>query len=309
MIISASRRTDIPAFYSEWFINRIRAGYCEVPNPFNRKQVARVSLLPDDVELIVFWTRNPRPLFPHLGELRERGYSFYFQFTLLDYPRILNTKTPSLPSSLDTFRNLANLIGVDKVIWRYDPIVLSSMTGVQFHIRTYQLIAEALRGHTRRSIISLLDTYVKTRRRLEALKERGFEPRDLANGSHCRDLEGLMTSLAHIATQNGLEIASCAEEVDLRPYGIRSGKCVDDETIHKAFGLDVSHKKDPFQRKACGCVSSKDIGVYDTCPFGCQYCYATSSFERAEANHQRHDPNAPALLGFAGMTTAKGNSS
>ena len=217
MIISASRRTDIPAFYSEWFINRIRAGYCEVPNPFNSKQITHVSLHPDDVDLIVLWTRNPRPLFSHLNELRDRGYSFYFLFTLLDYPRILNTKTSSLLSSLDTFRELADVVGPEKVVWRYDPIIFSSMTGVQFHIRAYQRIAETLRGRTHRSIISLLDMYSKTQRRLEALKGRGFEAIDLTNSNHAGDLESLMTSLARIANQNDLEITSCAEQTDLRP--------------------------------------------------------------------------------------------
>ena len=297
MIISASRRTDIPAFYSEWFINRIRAGYCTVPNPFNSKQVSHVSLHPDDVDIIVFWTRNPRPLFPHLDELQERGHRYYFQFTLLDYPRIMSTNTPSLPSALDAFQSLADLIGPEKVIWRYDPIVLSSVTGVQFHIHTYQRIAETLRGYTHRSIFSLMDMYAKTRQHLGALKEQGFEIIDLANGGHSKEFEDLMISLARIASQNGLEIVSCAEGIDLRLFGIHSGKCIDDEYIEKVFDLDVPHKKDPSQRKACGCVVSKDIGAYNTCLFGCQYCYATNSFERAKINHQRHNPNAPALLG------------
>ena len=132
MIVSASRRTDIPAFYAEWFMNRVRAGTCDVPNPFNPQQVARVSLQPDEVDGIVFWTRHPRPLFPHLAELDKRGYRYYFQYTLLDNPRLIDPKVPPLETSLATFRELAERVGPDRVVWRYDPIVFSNVTGRSF---------------------------------------------------------------------------------------------------------------------------------------------------------------------------------
>src|SRR5512135_950390 len=128
MIISASRRTDIPAFYSRWFMNRVRAGYCTVPNPFNANQVKRISLLPEEVDVIVFWTRNPRPLFPFLKELDVRGVRYYFQFTLLDNPRSIDPKTPPAESALQTFRALSEQVGPARVIWRYDPLVLSQIT-------------------------------------------------------------------------------------------------------------------------------------------------------------------------------------
>ena len=125
MIISASRRTDIPAFYAEWFIRRIRAGYCLVPNPFNSQQVQRVSLLPEDVDAIVFWTRNPRPIFSHLAELDERGYRYCFQYTLMDNPAPIDPASPHPPASVATFRDLAHRISPQRVIWRYDPILIS----------------------------------------------------------------------------------------------------------------------------------------------------------------------------------------
>jgi hypothetical protein len=294
MIISASRRTDIPAFYAPWFINRIRAGFCTVPNPFNPNQVMRVSLAPEDVEVIVFWTRNPRPLFPYLQELDERGYCYYFQYTLMKNPRALDANVPTTESAVGTFRQLSEQIGSQKVIWRYDPIVFSELTPPDFHRRSYQYIAQELRGYTHRSVISMLDFYPKLRKRLGEMEKQGAAL--LPFDSSQPWFDPLVRDLVASAWENEMEVVSCAEELDLQSFGICPGKCIDDETISQVFGLDVTHLKDPGQRKACGCVVSKDIGMYDTCLFGCRYCYATSSFERARINYQRHDPRLPSLL-------------
>jgi hypothetical protein len=296
LIISASRRTDIPAFYSRWFINRIRAGYCTVPNPFNPQQVSTISLAPQDVEVIVFWTRHARPLLPFLGELDRSGYRYYFQYTLMDNPRLLDPRTPSLDVALDTFYRLADCVGPERVIWRYDPIVFSQATGASFHCERFAHIAGALRGRTRRVVISVMDLYRKTERRLRQLADQGLEVASYSGRPSAR-FDGLMGDLVQAACQNGMEITSCAEEIDLRPYGIRPGKCIDDEYIRRVFGLAVGARKDPTQREACGCVVSRDIGMYDSCLFGCRYCYATSSFERARLNWREHDPQSPSLLG------------
>ena len=292
MIISASRRTDLPAFYAEWFINRVRAGYCTVPNPFNPAQVSRVSLKPEDVEVIVFWTRHPRPLFPYLDELDGRGYRYYFQYTLMDNPSLLDPHTPSLDVALDTFRQLAGRVGPERVIWRYDPIVFSTLTTIEFHQNRFKYIAQSLRGCTRRAVISIVDEYRKTQKRMRELPRQGVE----LLACEGETLGALMRSLVQTAQENDMEIVSCAEEIDLRPYGVRPGKCVDDEYIAKTFGLRIASQKDPGQREVCGCVASRDIGMYDTCLFGCRYCYATSSLERARANHRAHDPLAPSLV-------------
>lgn len=295
MIISVSRRTDIPAFYAEWFMNRIRAGFCTVPNPFNRHQVARVSLRPEDVDVIVFWTRNARPLLPHLAELDRLGYRYYFQYTIMDNPRAFDPQAPALAAALRTVRELSDRVGAQRVIWRYDPIVVSPVSPIEFHVRVYEGIARALRGRTQRSVISLVDRYRKAEGRLRRLADQGIEVMTCDEGM----LAALVPALAQIAHDNGMEIVSCAEEIDLRPYGVRPGKCVDDEYIARTFGIQVTNKKDAAQREECGCVVSKDIGMYDTCLFGCQYCYATSSFERARVNHDReHDPRSPSLLGW-----------
>jgi hypothetical protein len=297
MIISASRRTDIPAFYAGWLINRIRAGYCTVPNPFNRQQVARVSLLPEDVQVIVFWTRNPRPLFPYLGDLDQRGYRYYFQFTLLGYPRELDAKGPTPEAAVTAFQELADRIGPKRVIWRYDPIVISQLTGFGYHLENYSRIAESLRGYTQRSVISVMDMYPKFRKRIDALNQQGVGV-VAYDGSPSERYDTLMRSIAQTAAANEMQIVSCAEERDLIIYGIQPGKCIDDEYIQQTFDIDVGHKKDPSQRKACGCVVSKDIGMYDSCQFGCQYCYATGNFERSKQNYEQHDPQSPSLVGW-----------
>jgi hypothetical protein len=292
VIISASRRTDIPAFYSEWLMNRVRSGYCHVPNPFNRSQVSFVSLKPEDVDVIVFWTRNPRPLLPYLAELDDRGFRYYFLYTLMDNPRQIDPGAPPFGAAIRTFRELSDRIGPKKIIWRYDPILLTSITGAGFHEEAYNLIANALNGYTARSIVSIAHIYRKIQKRIRELENEGIE---LLPANHLVLLQ-LMTSLAGIAGENGMQIRSCADEMDLQGCGIKPGKCVDDELIAGELGLKLDPGKDTCQRKHCGCVQSKDIGMYDSCLFGCVYCYATTSFDRAHANYRMHNPLSASLL-------------
>ncbi|MFO7665028.1 MAG: DUF1848 domain-containing protein [Desulfobacterales bacterium] len=292
LIISASRRTDIPAFYTKWFMNRVRTGFCTVPNPFNPNQISDVSLSPESVDLFVFWTRNPKPLITHLKELDSRGYSYYFLYTLMDNPGILDPKAPCPEISIDTFRKLSDEIGPGKVIWRYDPIVLSNITDIQFHKQKYERIADALRGYTFRCVISFVDIYKKIDGRIKGLIDAGF----FLNEWNDSNLHDFLSSLVGIAGNNGIEIRSCASKIDLTSFGIPAGKCIDDVYIFNTFGKRLDLKKDPSQRKNCGCVSSKDIGMYDSCIYECRYCYATSSFERAKINYKNHDPDSRLLL-------------
>jgi hypothetical protein len=292
MIISASRRTDVPAFYSDWFMKRIEAGHCDVPNPFNPTQVTNISLEPEDVDVIVFWTRNASPLLPHLKELDVKGYRYYFLCTLMDNPRAMDPGCPSLKEGLATFKALSDSLGPERVIWRYDPIVFSDVTDVHFHKKTYEHIARQLRGYTRRSIISLVTIYRKARQRVTALRQAGIELME-CEGEAFVDL---MTFLASVGRESGMTVLSCGQERNLTPYGISPGRCIDESLIREVFGLEVSSKKDPSQRQACGCVVSKDIGMYDTCLYGCVYCYATKSLEKAKENYRRHDPETPSLI-------------
>ncbi|MBP1739598.1 MAG: hypothetical protein H6Q48_1891 [Deltaproteobacteria bacterium] len=292
MIISASRRTDVPAFYSEWFMKRIEAGHCEVPNPFNPTQVSRVSLQPEDVEVVVFWTRNAAPLLPRLKELEHRGCRTLFLYTVMNNPRALDPRCPSLEDALVTFKALSACIGPERVIWRYDPVVFSNATNAEFHMKAYETLAKQLQGYTSRSIMSVVDIYRKVRQRMTALSNSGIEWTECEGEAFVR----LLRFMASVARESGMALSSCAQERDLTAHGISPGKCIDDSLMRKSFGSEASRKKDPSQRKACGCVVSKDIGMYDTCLYGCIYCYATTSFARAKENYRRHDPEAPSLI-------------
>lgn len=297
MIITASRRTDIPAFYARWFMERLKEGFCLVPNPFHPSQVSRVSLDPQEVQVVVFWTRNPSPLFPYLEEMDSRGYDYYFLYTLMDNPRALDRQGIGLEGSLHHFKNLAERIGPQKVIWRYDPILFTTMTPPPFHLERYAHIAEALRGHTARSIISFFQPYKKTVKRLMALEDSGIR----LSCPEEAEKENFLSVLSALALKNDITVTSCAQEQNFEAYGIKPGKCIDDEFIERIFHKEVSNKKDPSQRKDCGCVVSKDIGMYDSCLFECQYCYATNRFDMARINFKRHDPYSPSLIPMAGM--------
>jgi hypothetical protein len=270
-------------------MNRLRAGWCRVPNPFRPARVSEVSLKPEDVEVIVFWTRNPLPLLPYLQEVEERGYRFYFLYTMMDNPRAIDPGCPPLKRALKTFHALARRVGPDKVIWRYDPVVITNMTNPEFHKQAFRRIAGELREYTGRCIVSHVQFYRKAETRF---KDKGLECETAGE----KTIGDLLRFMAEEAQARGMDIQSCAQEADFEPYGVRPGKCVDDEYIKKIFGIAVSRKKDPSQREACRCVKSKDIGMYDTCLHGCLYCYATKDFEKARENFRRHDPGCPSLI-------------
>jgi hypothetical protein len=294
LIISASRRTDIAAFYAKWFIRRVRAGFCTVPNPFNPSQISTIDLRPELVDVIVFWTRFPRPLFPFLNELENLGYRFYFHYTILKNPRLIDSRLPALDHNIQVFRELSERIGPERVIWRYDPIVLSNITDVPFHIENYARIAKSLRGFAHRSIISIMDFYPKITKRFNDLARA--EVQITPNDQIPNLLNHLLPPMVQAAGENGMEIFSCAEPFNLKSFGVQPGKCVDDDYIQRVFQIDVSHEKDPTQRKECGCVRSRDIGVYNSCLFECAYCYASQDFERSRRRYLQHDPDSESII-------------
>lgn len=296
-IISASRRTDIPAFYSEWFMNRIRAGWCQVPNPLNYNQLSYVSLKPEDVAAIVFWSKNPKPMLKHLHELDDRGLRYYFQFAVNDYPSILEPNTPSLHTRLETFHEISNHVSPLRVIWRYDPIIISNYTPPDFHRDKFSAIAAILKGYTKRVMVSLVDYYKKTNHRLSELEKKGYQfDREAA---HSRVVWNLLKNLSSIAKSNEMEIFTCAEERDFSGAGIYPGRCIDGELLFRLWALHGHTQKDPTQRDACLCVVSKDIGINDTCIHGCPYCYSTRNIEIAKHRYSEHDPESPVIWGAA----------
>lgn len=287
MILSVSRRTDIPAFYTPWLINRIREGYVQVRNPMNYHQVSRVDISPDVIDCIVFWTKNPAPLFPYLQEISNR-YPCYFQYTLNAYGREMEPGLPSLEERIGGFRQLSAALGSKKVIWRYDPILLSERYTVAWHTDQFRIIAKALQGSAERCVISFVDLYEKVKKNLNGLGVR-----------ECRndEMQALAAAFSEIAKETDLVLQTCAEMVDLAEYGIVHGCCVDAELISEITGWKIKAKKDPNQRSECGCVESVDIGQYNTCSHGCRYCYATFNPQSVETFSARHDPESPFLVG------------
>lgn len=290
MIVSASRRTDIPAFYARWFMGRLRAGFCEVRSPFNAAQVSRISLAPEDVEAIVFWTRDPRPLLPHLAEIRALGHEPFFLVTLLDNPRALDPKCPGPEASVPAFLRLAEALP-GRAAWRYDPIVLTTATPPDWHRRTFSRLAAALAGHTDRVIVSFVEPYRKIARRMAALAGAGFAPLSPSPD----ELVRLLVDLRDMAASHGLTLATCCQPEIFQSAGIPASRCIDAAWITAQTGRAVPAGKDTGQRPGCGCAPSRDIGAYDRCLFGCVYCYATSSFTRAKEQYGRHDPDAVSL--------------
>lgn len=289
MIVSVSRRTDIPAFYSEWFVKRLREGFLYVRNPFNANQVSRINLSPETIECIVFWSKNPERLVRQLHEIDGLGYKYYFQFTVTSYDKSIEVHVPKKEQVISTFKKLADNIGPDKVIWRYDPILLTEKFNSDYHIKWFEYLADKLGQHTRKCVISFIDMYKKCERNLRDvhLKNVDFSLK-----------KSLAKSLSEIAKSHNLLIESCAEEKDLSEINIPHGKCIDDELISTIIGRKIEISKDKTQRKECGCVTSVDLGTYNTCKHGCKYCYANFSPKTVENNCPTHDVNSPLLTGI-----------
>jgi len=290
MIISASRRTDIPAFYSEWFVNRIREGYVLNKNPFNANQIKRIPLTPCQVDAIIFWTRNPKPLMKYLDELDEKGFNYYFQYTITGYPRELEKHTPHPMKAIETFMELSEKIGKEKVIWRYDPIIFTEYTPFEEHLRLFEKISSHLENKTDKVVVSFADPYKKITKKLDNLKYQDI----LENKNILYDLAKKLSSIAK--TKNMI-VESCSEAIDLSQCNINHGKCIDDKLIEDLFKMDLHIGKDKNQRKECGCVESIDIGMYNTCSHGCEYCYATYSDNTVQKNKLLHDVKSPFLIG------------
>ena len=287
MIISASRRTDLPAFYSEWLCNRFKDGFVLVRNPMNIHQVGKVILSPEVVDGIVFWTKNPTPMLNQLKEFEK--YTYYFQFTLTAYDRDVE---PNLPSKnevlIPTFKELSNRIGSDKVIWRYDPILLNERYTMEYHCKYFKILSSILGEYTEKCTVSFIDLYRNTVKNVKSLnlKPISFE----------QQVE-LLNLFSEIAAKYGIYVDTCSENIELEKYNIPHACCIDKKKIKKIGNCKLSVEKDAHQRKECGCVSSIDIGTYNTCPHGCFYCHANFNSNIVIKNATMHDPKSPLLFG------------
>lgn len=285
MILSVSRRTDIPNYFSEWFFNRIKEGFVYVRNPMNTHQVSKVDITPEVVDCIVFWTKNPEPMLDRLDELTP--YDYYFQFTLTGYGKDMECNVPHKKEKMiPIFQELSKKIGMRKVIWRYDPVIFTKKYTPEYHLKAFAQIATALKGYTEKCVISFVDIYKKNKKNMELFDAYTLEKRDLLE---------FAKKVAGIARTNGLTIGSCAESIDLEDCGIVHNCCIDKTLIEDITGCRLKARKDKNQRVACGCMESVDVGAYNTCKNGCKYCYANYSEASVIKNCGKYDPVSPIL--------------
>jgi len=284
MIISASRRTDIPAFYSEWFFNRIKEGYVLVRNPMNPHQLRKIALSPNLVDCFVFWTKNPAPMIPRLEELKS--YSYYFQYTLTPYGTSVEPNIPGVATRVKTFQELSKRIGAERVIWRYDPIIISETMDSDWHCQQFESLCHELKGYSPKCVVSFVDFYRKCVNNLNALGAR------LARADEMMELLKVFNS---IAAKSNFKIETCSEKIQMQ--GVSPSKCIDDCLVCKISGRNKVFKKDKMQRLECGCVESYDIGAYNTCNHRCLYCYANAQGDLIDRNRQKHNPLSPVLIG------------
>lgn len=293
IIISASRSTDIPAFYSDWFFHRLKVGYSAWNNPFNN---TRSYISYDNTRFIVFWSKNPKPLLNHLDELKERGIGCYIQYTLNDYEKEgLEKGVPALEERIDTFKQLVDKLGEGSVIWRFDPLILTNTIGLHELLEKVENVGDRLKGYTEKVVFSFADIAVY-KKVANNLTTNGVQYREWTED----EMEDFARWLSELNQKWGYVLATCGEKVPLEQYGIQHNKCVDDELIRRLTPndeklmsfLSSNASKDKGQRMFCGCIMSKDIGEYNTCPHLCEYCYANSNKQTAVWNWKHHQANS-----------------
>lgn len=329
VIVSASRSTDIPAFYAKWFFNRLARGYCAWYNPFNQQKMY-ISF--KNCKVIVFWTKNPKPILPYLHELDERGIHYYFQVTLNDYVKEgLEPNISSVDSRVETFKKLSDMIGKERVIWRFDPLIIAPTISPRELLKKIWNVGNKLKGYTDKLVFSFIDVKAYRKVQNNLIKETMFftkEDVENAEANHAQRIEIVegLQKIRSIWQEQGwnVEMATCAEDIDLEKYGIEHNRCVDGELMKRIFADDkeliyylhtlklpekdlfgnlppipekVRNVKDTGQRKVCGCMISKDIGMYNTCRHFCVYCYANTSKECVIRNAEKHNDESESIIG------------
>ncbi|MCL2169722.1 MAG: DUF1848 domain-containing protein [Defluviitaleaceae bacterium] len=279
MIISASRRTDIPAFYADWLVNRLNAGYCLVKNPFNPNQIRRVSLVPEDVDGIVFWTKNATPLLSKINNLE--AYKYYFQYSITPYHNdieqgIADKRVEVIPAFIEFSKH----IGAERMIWRYDPIIITERYSANYHIKEFAQLCELLEDSTHKCVFSFVIPYKTVAKRLQELghKELSIQAKI-----------GLVGAMFSIAKKHGITLCACCELEELAQTGVQPISCVD------AALFGITAPRDKNQRKGCNCAVSVDIGAYNTCMNECVYCYANHNERLVRGNFERHDVDGDSL--------------
>lgn len=287
MILSVSRRTDIPAFYAEWFMERLRQKYVLVRNPFNYHLISKIPLTPENIDVIVFWTKNSKQIHKYLDEIDDLGYKYYFQYTITPYKKDMEENIQDKKEIIKSFQTLSEKLGSEKVILRYDPVILSDSYTIEYHKKAFEKLCQQLSTYTTKVIISFLDDYKKISKNIKQLNVREISEEEMYI---------IAENFAETADKYNLKIESCAEQIDLEKFGINHGKCIDDELIEKITGYKIKAGKDG-QRLACGCIKCIDIGEYNTCLHKCLYCYANINKDSAIKNYKMHNKYSPLLIG------------
>lgn len=285
MIINTGNRTDIPAFYSEWFYNRIREGYVLVRNPYYFNQVTHYQLKPELVDCLVFCTKNPRPMLARKKEI-ENFNQFWF-VTITPYGEDIEPNVADKNAIMDSFSCLSEASGAEALGWRYDPIFISDKYTLDFHLHKFEDMANRLKGYTKQCVISFVDFYKKTRRNFP-----GIQP------VTTKEKEIIGKCFSKIAKKNNMILRTCNEGQTLEKYGIDCSGCLTRSVIEGAIGYSLKIPKNRFaSREGCDCLLGNDIGVYNSCPHGCLYCYANEDIRMVDNNFKKHDPKSPLLIG------------
>jgi len=296
-IISISRRTDVPAFYGEWFMRRLEAGFAGWENPFGGQRYL-VSLRREDVLCLAFWSKNYRPFLPQLRKLKEQGWPCFLNYTITGLPSAFECNLVPADDAIDSLKVLSALFSPDHVTWRYDPVVVSEQTPAEYHIERFASIAATLEGSVTRCAFSFPVRYGKVERNFAKFeRERGFQIFDPPVAERCE----LANRLADIAARHGIGLYTCCGDLLINDR-IRKAHCLDGEAIARIYYQGNWNGVTKPTRKECGCTESVDIGCYDTCPHGCIYCYANIHKEQAVKCHAEHDPESP----FLGCSRAQG---
>lgn len=290
MIISASYKTDIPAFYGDWFMARLEAGFCRMVNPYGG-QIYEVALDRARVDGFVFWTKNLAPFLAHLAQVQSRGFPSVVQYSINGYPRLLEHSVSEVERSVAHMHDLAATLGPRAAVWRYDPVLITSLTPPRWHVENFARLAAALRGSTDEAVVSFTHIYRKTRRNLAAaVAQHGFQWRDPGR----EEKRALVGTLAAIAADCGMTLTLCTQP-EIAGNNIAPARCIDAGRLSDVAG-EVIQAQQHGNRPGCACSRSRDIGAYDSCPHGCVYCYAVSDRRRAQAQFRAHDRLAEFLV-------------
>lgn len=285
MIINTGSRTDIPAFYSEWFYNRIREGYVLVRNPYNMNAVTRYQLTPDVVDAIMFCTKNPAPMLPRLHEIDN--FRQLWHVTITPYGKDIEPNVPNKHKVLKSFQKLSEIVGKKCAVWRYDPIFLSDRYDIEYHLRAFEKMATELEGYTEQVIISFIDLYQKTKKNFPEVRE-----------VYPEEQEEICKAFVDIANTYGMQVVTCLEAKRLAAFGVDVSGCMNQEKVEQALGIKLNVPAGKAQtRDGCNCLLGGDIGMYNTCSHFCKYCYANYDRKTVEQNRMLHNPESPFLIG------------